>query len=154
MLSKHDGIWFLVTDSNTCKIYNYDKKLHQLDLYKKVEHPENKLKDIDLTSDGPGSYHFGHSGSGTYSQPSDPKEIKINNFAREISEELNAGRNTQLYKKLIIVAPPHMNGLIASYLNKHVKDLLAHTIEKDLLHLEDRELLDFVKKHYPDIFHL
>ena len=63
--------------SNTCRIYQYSKKPTQLTLLKELKHPENKLKDIDLTSDKPGHYKSSSATHGAYSQPSDPKEIKI-----------------------------------------------------------------------------
>lgn len=151
MHHEKNGAWFVIADTNICKIYSHDTKLHQLHLCKEIEHPENKLKNVDLVSDGPGSYQAMHA-RGAYAPPSDPKEVKIDTFAREIAEALNADRNNQLYNKLVIIALPHMNGLICKHLNKHVKDLVAHNIEKDLLHLQDHELVHFIQLHYADIF--
>lgn len=142
-----ENIWVITTDSNTCRIYQYSKKPTQLTLLKELKHPENKLKDIDLTSDKPGHYKSSNATHGAYSQPSDPREIKIDNFSREIARELEHGRNTQAYQNLIIIALPHMNGLLFQHLNQHVKDLVAHNIEKDLIHLPNHELLDFLKIH-------
>jgi len=152
MTLNQNSIWVVTTDSNTCRIYNYSKKPAQLTLLKEIKHPENKLRDIDLTSGKPGRYKSSGSAHGAYSQPTDPKEIKIEDFSREIAAELDHGRTTLAYKKLIVIAPPHMNGLISQHINKHVKELIAHNFEKDLVHLHDHELLIFLKDHtrYPD----
>lgn len=145
-------IWVVNTNSNTCRIYNYKKKPVQLALFKEIQHPENKLKDLDLTSDKPGHYKSSGSSHGAYTQPSDPKEIKIENFSREIAKELDHGRNSHAYNHLIVIAPPHMNGLLFQHINKLVKNLVSHNIEKDLIHLPDHELLSFLKIHtqYPN----
>ncbi len=143
-MTSNNGSWVINTNSNTCRIYQYHRP-DQLTLLKELSHPENKLRDIDLTSDKPGHYKTGSTTHGAYAQASDPKEIKIDEFSREIAKELDHGRNTQAYKKLIIIAPPHMNGLLNQHINKHVKELVVHVFEKDLIKLPDRELLAYLQ---------
>ena len=147
MSSTHHVTWILTTDSNTCRLYNYTEKPELLTLVKEIKHPENKLRDTDLTSDKPGHYKASGGAHGAFSQQSDPKEIKIEDFSREIAKALDHGRNTHAYEKLIVIAPPHMNGLLLKHLNKLVKDLVTHNIKKDIPHCTDRELLDFLHQH-------
>jgi protein required for attachment to host cells len=145
-------IWVVNTNSNFCRIYDYHKKPAKLTLLKEISHPENKLKKSEyLTSDKPGRYQTTNTAHGTYSQPSDPKEIAIDNFSREIAQQLNHGRTTNEYKELIIITAPHMNGLLNHHLDKHIKNLITHNIQKDLLHLSDQQLLEFLQTHtqYP-----
>lgn len=139
--------WILATDSNTCRLYDYSKKPELLTLVKEIKHPENKLRDIDLTSDKPGHYKASGGAHGAFSQPSDPKEIKIDDFSREIANVLDHGRNTHAYEKLVVIAPPHMNGLLIHHMNKHVRDLVTHNLKKDILHCTEQELLDFLRQH-------
>ncbi len=151
-MSSNHTAWVANINSNICRIYKYSKNPEQLTLLKEIKHPENKLRDIDLTSDKPGHYKSSGTTHGAYSQPSDPKEIKIDAFSREIAKELDHGRNTHAYKNLILIVPPHMNGLLSQHMNKHVHDLVAHNIEKDLIHMSDHELLSFLRTHtqYPN----
>lgn len=144
--------WVVTTDSNTCRIYEYKRKPAQLTLLHELQHPENKLKDIELTSDRPGHYKSSRDAHGAYSQQTDPKEIKIDNFSREISKALDQGRNSHAYQNLIIIASPHMKGLLFQHINKHVKDLVSHSIDKELTHLPQHDLLEFLRVHtqYPD----
>lgn len=135
------------TNSNTCRIYYYDKNPAQLTLLKEISHPENKLKISDITTDRPGHYIAGQSARGAYSPPMDAKEVEIDNFSREIARELNKNRNKNDFDELIVIAAPHMNGLLFQHINKEVKNLVINKIEKDLLHLSDHELLDFLKIH-------
>jgi protein required for attachment to host cells len=152
VMSSNHSVWVVATDSATCRIYQYSKKPSQLTLLKELNHPENKLRDIDLTSDKPGHYKSSNATHGAYSQPTDPKEVKIDDFSREIARELDQGRNNHAYHNLIIIAPPHMNGLLSQHINKHVKELVTHNIDKNVAQLPDHELLNFLQTHtrYPN----
>lgn len=144
MIIEKKLVWVVVADSNACRIYHFYKHPAKLELFKELYHPENKLRDIDLTSDKPGRYRGGMSGHGAFSQQSDPKAIKIENFSREIGKALDVGRKSNAYDFLIVILPSHVRGLLSRHTNKHVKDLVAHTIEKDVMHLKERELLSFI----------
>lgn len=135
------------TNTNTCRFYNYVKHPAQLTLLKEINHPENKLRSGDITSDRPGHYKAGQSAHGAYSPHMEAKEIEIDNFSREIVNELNIERIKKEYDELIIISAPHMNGLLFQHINKHVKDLVINNIEKNLLHLSDHELLNFLQTH-------
>ena len=147
MPENQHATWVLISNSNACRIYHYIKKSNQLTLLKEIEHPENRLRDIELTSDKPGHYKGSGASHGAYSQQTDPKEIKIDDFARDLAKELDHGRNKNAYERLIVIAPPHMNGLLFQHVNQHVKELVSHRIEKDVFHLSERELLDFLHLH-------
>lgn len=135
------------TNTNTCRIYHYVKHPAQLTLLKEIKHPENKLKSSEMTSDRSGHYHGGVSAHGAYSPHSDAKDIVIDNFSREIAEELNKERNNKAYDELIVIAPPHMKGLLLQHINKHVKAMIVNNIEKDLLHMPEHELLSFLQSN-------
>ena len=146
-------IWVVIANSNDSRIYHYDKNHSHLTLIKEINHPELKLKTSEIfTSDRPGKYKSNNSAHGAYSPHMDPKEVEIDKFSREIALELNKGRNAHAYDKLILITPPHMNGLIYKHLNQHVKNLVINNIQKDLQHFNDHELLNFLKSHtqYPD----
>lgn len=141
-------IWITSANTNTCRIYSYDKNHSKLTLLKEIKHPEMRLKTSDsLTTDRPGHYQTSESARGAYSPHMDAKEIEIDNFSREIADELDKGRKANLYEKLILISAPHMHGLINHHLNKYVKDMMINSIEKDLIHLNERELLEFLHKH-------
>jgi protein required for attachment to host cells len=142
-----NAAWVVITNSNICKIFEYKKKGAELKLINEINHPENKLKDTELTSDKPGRYKASNAAGGAYTQPSDPKEIKIDSFTRDIAKELDHGRNANAYNNLIIIALPHVSGLLTQHLNKHVKELVTHTIEKDVINLSNQDLLKFLKEH-------
>ncbi|MEO8402788.1 MAG: host attachment protein [Gammaproteobacteria bacterium] len=146
-------IYVVNTNTNNCKIYHYEKNPARLTLLKEINHPEIKLKKSDyLTSDKPGRYKNDAAGGGAYQQRTDPKEVEIDNFSRDIARELDQGRTKNNFEKLILIAPSHMTGLLFQHLNKHVKELVINNIQKDLQHLKDHELLEYlqVNAQYPD----
>src|SRR3990167_2323534 len=138
-----DMIWVINLNSNSCRIYQYQKSPAQVTLVKEINHPELKLKTGDtLTTDRPGHYHTSESARGAYSPHRDAKEIEIDNFAREVAKELDQKRHAHAYEQLIIIAAPHMHGLLFRHLHKQVKELVINNVEKDLLHLTDSEIVD------------
>lgn len=141
-------IWVINLNSNICRIYHYEKLSSRVTLIKEISHPELKMKTGDIfTSDKPGHYQSSNGAHGTYSPRTDPKEVEVDNFAREIARELNQGRNDHRYDHLIIISAPHMSGLLQQHLDKHVNELVTSHIHKDLLHLKEHELVDFLTTH-------
>ena len=136
--------WLVVANTNVCHIYVEDH--HQLTLCKTLEHPENKLRDIDITADKPGHYQTSHAAHGAYSQSTDPKDALIDAFAREIAHAVEQGRTHNQYEKVIFVIPPHMYGCVHKHLNKHVEACARH-IGKDALHLDTQALLALIHEH-------
>lgn len=144
----------LVINANaaSCRIYHYTKQPLKLTLLKEILHPENRLKDSDIYSDRNGHYQGGESSRGAYSPHMDAKAVLLDNFAREITHELNHERLKNGLDGIVIIAPPHMDGLLYQHLDKNTKGMVRHNIKKDLLHLQDKALLDFLQEHtrYPD----
>lgn len=142
--------WIIIANTNQCRIYDYNKKLNTLKLIRLIDHPENKLKDHEITSDRPGHYTAsGASGSsrGAFSQPTDPAEIKIDSFARELASQLDEARNDHVYDELGVVMPAQMEGLLNNHLNKNVKALIKHNLKKNVMHLSEPELLKYLNEH-------
>lgn len=147
MPSNQHDTWVLVLNTNTCRIYKLDVKPYRLMFLKEILHPKSKLRDIELTTDKPGRYQARDQAHGAYTQRTDPKETEIENFSREVAKELDKDRNMGTYHKLIVIAEPHMNGLLFQHLNKQVQDLVTHNIKNDILNLTESELTEFLHQH-------
>lgn len=144
--------WIVIANSNCCFIYDYDKKAEEFVLIKEISDPVVRMKASEyLTSDKPGHYKTG-SAHGAYEQHTSPKKAEVEHFAHEICAVLNEGRNANAYGQLIIVANPHIQGLLSNTMDKHVKALVTEHIEKDVAGLPEHERIMFVqaqlhKKH-------
>tara|TARA_R110000868_G_scaffold124779_2_gene329640 strand:- start:11136 stop:11579 length:444 start_codon:yes stop_codon:yes gene_type:complete len=146
-------IWVITANTNMCHIYKYNKAPPELFLLKEINHPELRAKTGDsMTTEQPGHYRTKGPTYEAYTPSVDPKEVAVEQFSQEISKILDHSRSTNEYEKLIIVTLPHMNGLLFKHLNKHVKSLVINNIQKDVMQLENNDLLNFLKEHtkYPD----
>ena len=138
-------ILVITANSNKCRLYHLNKNKSELVFYKEISHPENRLKSSELTADKSGRYQSTNGSRSAYSPHMDAKDVKIDDFSREIARELNVERNQHGYDHLVLVAPPHMIGLLQQHLDKNVKELISKEIQKDLLHLSQPELMAFLK---------
>lgn len=139
--------WLITANTNSCRIFQYDKKSKSLTLVKELIHNESRLKGIDLESDKPGHYLTTSSAHGTFQPHKEPKEIEVDHFAQNIAKELDQGRRTNQYEKLILAIPPHMHGLLNQHLESHVKNCINLNINKDYTHLTEKEILEAMKKN-------
>lgn len=135
--------WIVAANTNHCSIYTYQK--NGLDLVKEMDHPENKMANRDLVTDKPGRYQSG-TNQGAYTSATEPDDVNVEKFAREIATELDNAKNQNKYNELIVVMPAQMEGLVSKHLNKNVKELIALTLHKNMMHLNDNELLNYVKE--------
>lgn len=143
--------WIITANGSKCRIYDFQKKFHQLKLIKEITNPNSKLKNNDLISDTPGHQTTGGSARGACEWPNEPKEVAFDRFARKLAKELEAGRVNHNYCELVVAASPHMNGLLNQYLNKHINQLMIANIKKDLVNLPDRELQDYLEENWREI---
>jgi len=140
--------WVVVADSSNCRIYEFSKSPRKLHLIKEILHPDILLKDSDYMSDKQGNFrHGGGSGHGTFLANADPKKTKIQQFSKEIASLLEHDRKTNAFEHLILISPPHMNGLIQQQFSKHLKRFLDLSIGKSATHLKSPQLIDFVCQH-------
>lgn len=140
-------IWAVVIDNIECRFFHFSRNPLSLSLILTIDHPENRLKNQDLSTDRPGHFATSTTYPNNYTQPKDPKEIKLEEFAREINEKLNHSRSQQAYHSLIIISPPKMKGILFNSMNKNVENLITHTFTKDLYLLKENELLNFIDKN-------
>jgi protein required for attachment to host cells len=149
MLNTH---WILVANGSEARIFSTDKIFdgQNWQLIKEFDHPESRERDLDLVTDKPGRYQFqsksGTSGHGAYSEHTEPREVEVERFARQLAEELNGGRVHNLYHQLILIAPPHLHGLLNKYCESNVLNLITHHVEKDYTKLKQRELAMYLKE--------
>lgn len=138
--------WLVTANTNTCRIYHFERKGFVLTLLKEFEHPEIKEKRSEhLTTDKPGKYQSNGSKHGAYEAKSDPREVEIDRFTREITDALNQARNANAFESLIVVAAPAMLGRLSKHLDKHVTKLITKEIQKDIIGLSHHELTQYIE---------
>jgi protein required for attachment to host cells len=133
----------MVANASQAKLYANNGPKKGLQLVKELLHPESREKAANLVSDRIGNY----AGSGSYAQPTDPKEHEAERFALELSRELEDGRVKNAYEKLIVVASSHFMGLLNQRISGQVKNKVAEFIEKDYTRLPVKELSGHLEGH-------
>lgn len=138
-------IWTVIANSNLCRIYEYNRNEKELRLFKVLDHPQSRLKGVDLITDKPGRYQQPKSARSAYEPNMDPQQIEVMRFAHQIAAELETGRNSNLYENLVFIIPAQMSGLIHEVIKKNVKDCIVENIHKDYLQLSESEIIDTLK---------
>jgi protein required for attachment to host cells len=114
--------WVVNYNAVECHIYLYEKNAQKLTLVKELKDAKNR----------------GHK---------DPKEVEIDHFTREIAALLEQGRNNHEYEELVVIGPPHLNGLLFKHVSKYVKEMVKLELQKDLQNISNRDLLEFLQKN-------
>jgi len=137
--------WILVANASEATLYQSENlRKKALILLKTFQHPESREKDADLVSDQPGHFNTSHKARGAY-EKSDPKEIEVDNFARELCEKLDAGRRTNQYNTLLLIAAPSFHGLLNKHLNQHQIEVLH--IPKDYTKCKEDALIQHIQEN-------
>lgn len=132
--------WILVANSSNANLYVNNGPHKGLQLTKQFTHPESREKASELVSDRPGHNQAHGGGHGSFTPAIDPKQNEAEQFAQQLAHELEQGRATNLYSRLILVASPHFIGILNNQLDDHVRKLVTETIEKDYTQATEKEL--------------
>lgn len=132
--------WILVANASAAYLYaNYGPR-KGLQKLKEFRHDASREKRVDLVSDRPGQNHSNGNGRGAYIPATDPKHHEAQNFAAQLARELEQGRKTNRYQRLILVVSTPFMGLINSNLGDHVRQLVSDTFEKDYTRASEKNL--------------
>ncbi len=137
--------WFLVADSSRAKLYEVEKRTAPFVEIEDFDHPEGRLHEGDLVSDGPGS-DGGSVGQGRHifdDRVSARKQVDIR-FAASLAERLDAARNAGELKRLVLVAPPALLGLLRDKLSKEVMARVSRQIDKNLVQQPPEVLREYL----------
>ena len=137
--------WIMVANASQARFFANDGPKKGLTLVKELMHPESREKTSNLVSDRSGAY--GGPGHGAVGQPADPKHHEAERFAQEVSRALEAGRVSNAYDQLILVASAPFMGLINHHLPGQVRSKLSESIDKDYTRLPVKELAGHLESY-------
>ncbi|MGA0805182.1 MAG: host attachment protein [Pseudohongiellaceae bacterium] len=130
----------LVADSGAAKLYLADKRLTDIDLLEEVENPEGRLTRSELASDRPGVQRNDGGGNHGLGGDRNPQEQANDRFARTLCGKIHALHQAGRIHELKIAAAPHFLGLLRQHLPKDCQNILAKTVNKDLLRADTSTL--------------
>lgn len=139
--------WFLVANASNAKLFATTGTIKHLELSKEFTHPQSRQKNADLVSDRAGHMQSSGNGLGARQPATTPKEHEAERFAQELARELNHGRRTNQYERLVLIAPSAFMGLINAKLDKQTDSLVVDRHEKDYTQSTVRELVKHLESH-------
>jgi len=145
-------VWILVANASQAVIYTSPKaKLFNgessLDLVSEFDHPDSKKKSSDIASDKSGHYQGKNVGHGDFVEATSPKEYEAMQFAKELSHALEAGRVSNKFGEIILVAPPHFQGLLMKEVNNQLSSMICLNIQKDYTKDTEVQLRQHLSDH-------
>lgn len=135
-----DNTWVLVANASEAHLYATERIGEEMSIRKDFAHPESRAKGSTLASDRPGASQGKNSNVGTRGDPEDPKHYEAERFASELADELDKGRTSKAYRRLVLVAAPHFHGLLKAQLNEHTLAMVENHINKDYTDCNARDL--------------
>jgi protein required for attachment to host cells len=132
--------WILVANASAACLYaNYGPR-KGLQKLREFRHDPSRGRRIDLVSDRPGHNHSNGNGRGAYIPATDPKRYEAQSFASRLAKELEHGRKTNSYQRLILVVSTPFIGLVNGNLGSHVRRLVSNTFERDYTRASEKYL--------------
>lgn len=140
--------WLIVANSSLARIFKFEKRNELVEL-KVFEHPESRLRNIDLQSDRPGR---DFESMGTVRHAMEPKTLPKQHefalFAKSLADYLENARNQNEFETLYIAASPSLLGLLRNSLHPNTAKLVKGEVDKDITHLKTAEIFS----HLPFFF--
>lgn len=126
--------WIVVANRSEAKIFVSDPKLgREVEFHSKLENPRGRLRNGDINADKPGAFGIPGTGHGSgRERTQSPTERVAQEFAIEVVMALDAGRTSQDYEELILIADPHFLGLLRNTMTKELSKLVVQEEAKDL----------------------
>ena len=126
-------IWVLAADSARARFFAADTAQGPLKEVADLVHPEARMHERDMASDGPGSaYDSVGQGRHSVGNAVEPKEEEAIRFAKEVCTRLDSARVAGDFDKLYVVAAPRFLGMLRDGLSEPTRKLVAAEIDKNL----------------------
>jgi len=141
-VTKH---YIVVAESTRAKIFSFEKRSQDLVEICDLEHSQGRRRESEINSDKPGRTVGGGIGSHhSLGSNHQDKTYEGHIFAGEISALLEADRTNHKYEGLILIAPPKFLGELRNELTAACNKLVIDSIDKNLVHCSNRELLSYL----------
>jgi protein required for attachment to host cells len=142
--------WIAVAHRAGARILEHLGPGKPLTLVEEIDHADGRLKNGEINADRPGRA-FDRLGNRRHAleREESPQERVASDFAREVAARLRDGRTQQRFAQLVLVAEPRFLGMLRSALDPVCSGMLAGTVNKDLAHVEVRDLPPHLKDLLP-----
>ena len=139
-------ICVLVADSSKARFLLAESGRDPLIDYLDLVHPESRLREQDLVTDGPGSAaETGGQSRHSVGNEKSAHRKHAEAFARELCRELDKLRRKRDLRRIYLIAAPKLLGHLRAVISGQSAALLAGEIDKDLV----GQSIDEIRSHLP-----
>ena len=137
-------VWILVCDAARGRLFEIRGDNPSSDVIETFSHPESRSKATELVTD-----HMGHNSSeggsvhhNALAPASSPKEVEKGHFVHTLATMLDQAMRSRRFHRWVLVAPAHFLGMLRKELTVELQKHLMASIDKDLNHLDARDLAE------------
>lgn len=135
--------WILVSDASHAKLFATELPEQPWSVIAEFTNPAAHKTSKDLSPTEPGKSRQSGSPKSRHTafEPSiAPKEAETVHFVQQLRDYLDRATASNKFDRLLLVAPPHLLGLLHEKLDKQTAHRLMGTVDKDLVMLDNREI--------------
>lgn len=134
-------IWILTADAHKARVFKTEPLGKNWEEIKTFIQPDTILPEQDLVSD-----NLGRRNHGSAQPRTNPKDKRIQEFARDLTHFLEAEHKNGSFYKLGLVAEPHMLGELRSRFSDQLADDISFEIGKNMTQFNPAEF----RQHLPE----
>ena len=124
--------WVLVANASRAQVFAADMLFATFESIEDRIHPSSRMRDQELVSSAPGRSYASPGGNHTaFDRHTDPHDVEVERFARELADLLDEGRKTERYERLVLVAPPKFLGLLRDAIDADTARTVVGSIARD-----------------------
>jgi protein required for attachment to host cells len=128
--------WVLVANQAGARIFDHPVAGAELALVEEIDHPEGRLKNSEIDTDRAGAaFESAAPGVRAMGREESAHERVAADFARALAAKLSAARNDGRFDQLLIVADPHLLGLLRRAMDVPTGSRVKRAMPKNLAHV-------------------
>jgi len=135
--------WVLVCDASRAKIFLATRREDDWKLLEDIKHPAGRETSQELhPSSPPGRMQVSRSVGARRSsmEPhTTPKDAEVERFAKHLASRLDAAIGQHLMDDFVLVAPPHLLGVLRQSFAPETVKHLKNSVDKDLVSFDATE---------------
>ena len=133
----HAVHWVVAADASRAQVFAANLLFESFETVEDRVHTKSRAKDQDLVASAPGHTQ---SSSGSHQSALDrhtePHEVEVAAFARELGALLNEGRKAGHFERLVLVAPPRFLGHLRQHIDAETTRAVVGSVSHDWTRLD------------------
>ncbi len=134
--------WIVVAQRDGARVYEWASHHVPLVLREVLRHPEGRLKDSEIDSDGPGAKFDSvpHGGGSAASKEVSASEHVAEVFAAEVARHIEHGRLAHAFEWVVLVSGPRFMGRMRAALKDSLPGIEVREVTRNLAHFDVESL--------------